>query len=261
MAYIKKIVMHGFKSFARKTEIPFDKGINVIIGPNGSGKSNISDAICFALGRLSVKSMRAEKAKNLIFMGSKYNKPAKEAAVEIVFDNSDKAFAIDKIEVSIKRDVRKNGISTYRINGETKTRAEVIETLWQAGIDPYGFNIILQGQIQSIVRMHPEERRKIIGEVAGISVYEWRKEKSLKELEKTENRLKEIFTILRERTFYLNNLEKERAQAQRYKELQETARRAKATIIHKKFEDKRKEVLVLQKAIEEKFTQRDKKQE
>src|SRR3989344_719410 len=106
MAHIKKIVMHGFKSFAKKTEIPFDKGINVIIGPNGSGKSNVADALCFALGRLSIKSMRAEKAKNLIFMGSKYMKPAKEAEVEVIFDNSDRAFSIDSDELILKRVVR-----------------------------------------------------------------------------------------------------------------------------------------------------------
>src|SRR3989338_5370960 len=106
MAHIKKLVIHGFKSFAKRTEIPFDKGINIIIGPNGSGKSNISDAICFALGRLSVKSMRAEKSSNLIFMGSKYVKSAKEAFVEIVFDNSDKSFALDAGEVVLRREIR-----------------------------------------------------------------------------------------------------------------------------------------------------------
>src|SRR3989344_4428569 len=114
MAHIKKLVMHGFKSFAKKTEIPFNNGINVIIGPNGSGKSNISDAICFALGRLSVKSMRAEKAKNLIFMGSKYIKPAREAFVEIVFDNSDKTFAMDMDEVTLSRAVKHNGQGVYK---------------------------------------------------------------------------------------------------------------------------------------------------
>lgn len=261
MAHIKRLVIHGFKSFARKIEIPFDKGINVVIGPNGSGKSNISDAICFALGRLSIKSMRAEKSKNLIFMGSKYEKPAREASVEIVFDNLDRTFGIDKDEVSLKRIVRINGQGIYKINDETKTRVEVIEILGQAGIDPYGFNIILQGQIQSIVRIHPEERRKIIGEVAGISVYEWRKEKSLKELEKTEERLKEISTILRERTAYLNNLEKEKAQAQRYQESQLTVKRAKASILKKKHDEKKREIDSLVKAIEEKIDQKDKKQE
>lgn len=261
MAHIKKLVIHGFKSFAKKTEIPFDKGINVVIGPNGSGKSNISDALCFVLGRLSVKSMRAEKAKNLIFMGSKYMRPAREASVEIVFDNSDGAFALDSKEIILQRIVRLKGQSIYKINGEAKTRAEIIETLGQAGIDPYGYNIILQGQIQAIVKMHPEERRKIIGEVAGISVYEWRKEKSLKELEKTDARLKEIGTVLRERTAYLNNLEKEKAQAQRYKELQLTIKRAKASILKKKHDDKIKEITSLVKTIEEKLSFKDKSNE
>lgn len=259
MAYIKRLVMQGFKSFARRTEIPFTNGINVIIGPNGSGKSNISDAICFALGRLSAKSMRAEKGSNLIFMGSKYIKPAKEAFVEIVFDNSDRAFAIEKNEVSISRVVRAKGQTVYKINEETKTRVEIIETLAQAGIDPYGFNLILQGQIQSIVRMQAEDRRKIVGEVAGISVYEWRKEKSLKELEKTEERLKEINTILRERTAQLNNLERERATAKKFKELEETVRRAKATITKKKLDEKEKEITSIVKAIEKHIEDRAKK--
>jgi chromosome segregation protein len=101
--------MHGFKSFPRKTEIPFTEGINVILGPNGSGKSNVSDALCFVLGRLSIKSMRAAKARNLIFLGTKAVGPAKEASVEIVFDNSNRTFSIDKNELSIKRTVRRSG--------------------------------------------------------------------------------------------------------------------------------------------------------
>src|SRR3990167_4717713 len=103
MAYIKKLVMQGFKSFVRKTEIHFNQGINVILGPNGSGKSNVSDALCFVLGRLSIKSMRATKAKNLIFMGNKQVAPAKEASVEMIFDNNDNSFSIDQKEISIKR--------------------------------------------------------------------------------------------------------------------------------------------------------------
>ena len=126
MVYVKKMVMTGFKSFARRTEVLFDNGVNVIPGPNGSGKSNISDALCFALGRLSIKSMRAAKAKNLLFLGSKYIKPVKEASVEIVFDNADKTFAMDKSEISLTRIVRHNGQSIYKINGETKTRADVL---------------------------------------------------------------------------------------------------------------------------------------
>ena len=233
--------MHGFKSFVRKTEIPFTPGINVILGPNGSGKSNLSDALCFVLGRLSVKSMRASKAKNLIFMGTKAVAPAKEAMVEIVFDNSNRTFSIDKDEISIKRIVRKNKQSVYKINGETKTRQSMLALLAQAGIDPYGFNIILQGEIQSLVRMHTDERRKIIEEVSGISVYELGKEKSLKELDKTESRLKEILAILRERTSYLNNLEKERQQALRFKKLEKDVKRCKASLFYQDLAKKKKE--------------------
>src|SRR3989339_1857130 len=111
MAHIKKMVMHGFKSFAQKTEVVFDEGINVVIGPNGSGKSNITDSLCFVLGRLSIKSMRAARAAHLIFSGNKDYKGANEAYVEIVFDNSDKTFALDNADIIIRRIVRKNGLS------------------------------------------------------------------------------------------------------------------------------------------------------
>ncbi|MEK6893077.1 MAG: chromosome segregation SMC family protein [Nanoarchaeota archaeon] len=258
MVFVKKMVMHGFKSFAQKTEILFDKGMNVILGPNGSGKSNISDALCFVLGRLSIKSIRAAKARHLLFMGAKYLKPAREASVELFFDNADRAFAIDKDEVIIKRAVRYNGQSIYKINGETKTRIEIIEMLAQAGIDPYGFNLVLQGQIQSIVKMHSEERRKIIEEVAGISIYESRKEKSLHELEKTDEKLKEISAILREKTAFLKNLEKERAQALRFKELETTIKKLKASIFSRKIEDKEKEIESIEKSIRAKNEQKGK---
>ncbi|MDP4039132.1 MAG: chromosome segregation SMC family protein [Candidatus Pacearchaeota archaeon] len=258
MTYIKKMVMQGFKSFAKKTEVQFDKGINIFVGANGSGKSNISDALCFVLGRLSIKSMRAAKAKNLLFMGSKSVKPSKEAYVEIVFDNQDKTFNLPNQEIVIKRIIRHNGQSIYKINNETKTRGDVIEMLAQAGIDPHGFNLILQGQIQAVVKMHSEDRRKILEEVSGISIYESRKEKSLKELEKTEARLKEISTILRERTLFLKNLERERAQALKYKELEKTIQRCKYSIFMKRITDKEKEIESVKKSISEKNKHREK---
>jgi len=252
MAYIKKLVMQGFKSFPRKTEIPFTRGINVILGPNGSGKSNLSDALCFVLGRLSIKSIRAAKASNLIFLGTKSAPPKKEAVVEIVFDNSDKTFSIDKDEISIKRTVRRNGQSIYKINNEKKTRQEIIGLLAQAGVDPSGFNIVLQGEIQNFVRMQPEERRGIIEEVSGIMIYESRKEKSLRELEKTEEKLKEVHSILRERITYLNNLEKERQQALRFKKLESDIKKFKASIIHQDLSQKNKEAENMNLNIEKK---------
>lgn len=242
MPYIKKLVLNNFKSFARELEIPFNNSMNVIVGPNGSGKSNVTDAICFVLGRLGTKSMRANKSSNLIFVGSKYIKPAHEASVKLVFDNKDGGLPFAENEVIIERVVRRNGQGIYRINNETKTRQEILELLSQTGIDPYGFNIILQGGIQNIVRMHGDERRKIIEEVAGISVYEQRKERSIHELEKTEEKLKEVSAILRERSTYLKNLEQERKQALRYKELQNSVQKFKASMLLKKTTEKKKEL-------------------
>lgn len=250
--------MKGFKSFVKQTELPFAQGINVVLGPNGSGKSNVSDALCFVLGRLSVKSMRAAKAKNLIFMGSKSASPAKEASVEIIFENQDRIFALDTNEISVKRIVRKNGQSIYKINNETKTRQDVLALLAQVGIDPNGFNIILQGEIQNFVRMHTEERRKIIEEVSGISTYESRKSKAIKELDKTEERLKEVLAVLRERTAYLNNLEKERQQALRYKKLEKDIKRYKASIIYIDLSKKKKEANRIQGDIQIKLKEIDK---
>ncbi len=261
MPYIEKLVMKGFKSFATETELPLENGMNIVVGPNGSGKSNVTDAICFVLGRLSIKSMRAAKSTNLIFSGTKSHKPAPEASVKITFNNEDKGFAIDSKQIELQRIVRRNGQGIYKINNEVKTRNEVIELLAQAGIDPHGFNIVLQGEIADVIRMNPEERRKVVEEVAGISVYETRKERSLKELEKTEEKLKEIMAILRERTAYLRNLEDERQQALKFKKLEENQKKYKASIIAKNMEGKEKEIKKVVEEIEKNIRARDKLKE
>lgn len=250
--------MRGFKSFPHETEIVLDKSMNCVVGPNGSGKSNVTDAICFVLGRLSSKSMRAAKSSNMIFAGTKIHKPANEASVELVLDNSDKRFSLVDQEVSIKRIVRRNGQSIYKLNNNVKTRQEILELLAQAGIDPYGFNIVLQGEIDSFVKMHPEERRKIIEEVAGISIYETRKQKSLRELEKTEEKLKEVSAVLRERTAYLKNLENERQQALKFKKLEETVKKCRASILKRRLDDKIKEKEVVADEISKKNNELEK---
>ncbi len=250
MPHIKKIVMHGFKSFANKTEIIFENAMNVVVGPNGSGKSNITDALCFVLGRLSIKSIRAAKAANLLFSGNKYHKPSQECIVELIFDNEDKTFPIESPELSIKRIVRKNGQSVYKINNKIKTRQELLEILAQAGIDPNGFNIVLQGEIASLIKLSPDERRKIIEEVAGISIYETRKQKSLRELEKTDEKLNEVSAILKERNSYLRNLEKERQDALNYQKLEQTIKQCKATILNKGIQEKNKQIMIIKDQIE-----------
>lgn len=250
MAHLKKLVLQGFKSFARRTEIPLENSMNVIVGPNGSGKSNITDALCFVLGRMSIKSIRAAKAANLLFSGNKQYKGSNEAIVELVFDNQDRAFTIDTNEIAIKRIVRRNGLSIYKINEEVRTRQELIELLAQAGIDPNGFNIVLQGEIAHLIKLSSEERRKILEEVAGISIYESRKVKSLQELEKSDEKLKEVSAVLREKNAYLRNLEKERQDALNYQKLDQTIKKCKATIFSKTIKEKEKEVWAMDKLVE-----------
>lgn len=258
MTYIKKLHLRGFKSFAKPTDILFDKGMNVIIGPNGAGKSNLIDAICFVLGRLKVRSMRATKSANLIYDGGKENKPAQNAKVSMVFDNAGKIFSLPTTEVEISRLVKRDGTSTYKINGETKTRQEVIELMAQVGIDAEGFNIILQTEISNIIAMHPEDKRKIIEEAAGINVYEERKEKALHEFEKTEEKLKEVKTILTARSAYMKNLEQEKAQAEKYENLKRSVRIDKACLIMKCINEKKSEVDKILKKVDEKKEQLNK---
>ena len=186
MTYITKMFLKGFKSFAKPTELEFGKGFSTIIGPNGSGKSNISDGICFVLGKISAKSMRAEKSANLIFNGGKQGSPLKEAEVSIFFDNTKKEFPFDAQEIKRSRIVRQNGQSVYKINGEVRTRQQIIDALSAAKVDPDGHNIILQGDIVHFMEMKTEERREIIEEIAGISVYEDRKGKAFGELGKVD---------------------------------------------------------------------------
>ena len=238
MTIIKKMHLRGFKSFAKPTDLVFGNNFNCILGPNGSGKSNVMDALCFVLGKSSAKSMRAEKSSHLIFNGGKKGSPMKEAEVSIFFDNAQKEFPVQTSEIKISRIVRASGQSIYRINDETKTRQEVIDLLSAAKIDPDGHNIVLQGDIVGFTEMRPIERRELIEEIAGISIYEDKKEKALSELEKVEGKLAEASIILTERQTHLRELKKERDQALKFKELETRIKENKATYLNFQIKEK-----------------------
>ncbi|MBI2130127.1 AAA family ATPase, partial [Candidatus Woesearchaeota archaeon] len=245
MTKINKIVMHGFKSFAKHTELEFGEKFNCILGPNGAGKSNVLDALCFVLGKSSSKSLRAEKSSDFIYNGWKTKKASPYAEVSIYFDNSKKTFPSNEREVKISRIVKQNGQSKYKINDKTMTRQQVLDLLNMARIDPDGYNIVLQGDIVRFTEMPTEERRKIIEEIAGISVYEDKKHKAELELQKVDERLNEANVILKERETYLKELKKDRDQASKYKELNDKIRQNKATYIYIQIEreNKRKKEL------------------
>jgi chromosome segregation protein len=240
MTKINRITIHGFKSFAHKTDIPFDDKFNCILGPNGSGKSNIGDALCFVLGRLSSKSLRAEKAANLVFNGGKGKKASNSGSVEIAFCNKSNIFPVESKEVVVNRTIKNNGTSVYRINGKRKTRSEVLDLMGAAKINPEGYNIVLQGDITHFVDMPPIERRKIIEEISDVSVYEEKKHKALLELNKVEEKLQNASIILKERKTYLNELKKDRDQALKFKGLKDQIDSYKATSLHLQMEDRNK---------------------
>ena len=206
--------------------------------------SNVADSLCFVLGKSSAKSLRAERSSHLIYNGGKKHPPAKEAEVSIFFDNSKKEFPISEETVKISRIVKQSGNSVYKINDKTMTRQQVVDLLSAAKIDPDGHNIILQGDIVNFIQMRPEDRRLIIEEIAGISIYEDKKFKALQELEKVDQRVNEANIILTEREANLRELKKDRDQAKKYKDLQDRIKDNKATFLHiqiKEKEEKRNE--------------------
>ncbi len=243
---ITKLVLNGFKSFGKHTELLFGDDFNVVLGPNGSGKSNILDALCFVLGKSSSKQLRAEKSANLIYNGGKTKQPAKEAEVSIVFDNRQKVFPVEEDEVKLTRIVRADGAGKYKINGKTKTRQEILELMSAAKINPDGYNIILQGDITRLVTMSPIELRQLIEEIAGIGAYEEKKQQALNELEKVGGKLNEAEIILKERESYLKDLKKDRDQALKYKDLNDKIKQNKASHLKRQLNKKGDELKKLE---------------
>ena len=238
MTQINKLVMQGFKSFAKRTELPFSKRFNMVLGANGSGKSNILDGLCFVLGRLSSKDLRTDKLSHLIYNGGKAKQPAGKGEVCIFFDNSNKVFPVEENVIKLSRIVKPSGQSVYKINDKTRTRQEILDMMALAKINPNGYNIVLQGDINHFVEMSSEERRQVVEEIAGIGVYEDKKKKALAELERVETRIREAEILLEERKTHLKELKKDRDQAVKYRELSEKIKQYKATYVNLRIKSK-----------------------
>ncbi len=232
MTKINRITIQGFKSFAHKTDIHLGDRYNCILGPNGSGKSNVGDALCFVLGRLSAKSMRAEKAANLIFNGGKKHKAGSAGTVEIEFCNKNNVFPVEDAHLTVSRTITKSGSSIYKINNKKHTRTQILDMLSQGRINPEGYNIILQGDITRFVDMPGSQRRQIIEQISDISHYEEKKRKAMLELNKVEEKLGNAEIILKERRAYLKELKKDRDQALKFKEVKDKIDQSRATHLH-----------------------------
>ena len=227
MVIFEKVVIHGFKSFARKTVIPLYTGFNAVIGPNGSGKSNVTDALVFVLGRNS-RSMRAGRMHHVIYNGGHGRTPADYAKVELYIDNRDKSVADIDEQILISRKVNRNGTSYYRLNGKMSTRGEIVELLMKCGVDSDGNSFIQQGDVTNIITMKPKERREIIDDVAGVKEYNEKKEKASLELGDAERNCEDAKIILDQKKEYVERLRNERDNAIKVKEIEDSLDKARA---------------------------------
>lgn len=203
---LNKLEIHGFKSFADKTELVFDKQFSVIVGPNGSGKSNISDAIRWVLGEQSAKSLRGSKMEDVIFTGTENSKPMNYSKVAITFDNAEGMLPVDYKEVVVSRKVFRDGDSEYTINKNNCRLKDIRELFMDTGVGKEGYSIISQGRIDEILSSRPEERRLIFDEASGVAKLKYNKEEASKKLQRTLDnltRIKDIINQLKDRTVYL----------------------------------------------------------
>lgn len=247
--HIKDIELRNFKSFGKRAKISFFDDFTTISGPNGSGKSNIIDAILFVLGLSSSKMMRAERLTDLIYNVN--GKNPDHAEVTIKFDNTDREFPMDQDVVKVKRRIQRTEAgyySNYYLNDKSCNLGELRTHLSKSKIFPEGYNVVVQGDINKIIRMSATERRKVIDEIAGVAEFDDKKERSLKELETVRERIDRAEILLSEVSSRLDQLAEEKEQALKYKALRDEKRRYEAfTLLSKRKSVNRK----LKKVIKE----------
>lgn len=219
--YLKELTINGFKSFAKKSDLGFSVPITAIVGPNGSGKSNVAESFRFVLGEQSVKSMRGKKGEDLIWGGSEKVSRGNRAAVELVFDNSEKKFALDFDEVKIERIVHRDGQNEYKLNGSQVRLKDIHELLANANIGSTGHHIISQGEADRVLSAAPKERREMIEDALGLKVYQLKKHEADRKLNKTQENILQVESLRREAAPHLKYLKKQVERAERSIEVQE----------------------------------------
>ena len=220
---LKKLILHGFKSFADRTEFAFDAPITGVVGPNGCGKSNVVDGFKWVLGEQSAKSLRGDAMLDVIFNGSGGRKPANMAEVVLVFDNPKKddgtrTLALDLDEVAVGRRLYRDTTSEYTINNGTSRLKAIRELFMDTGVGVDAYSVIEQGRVAALLEANPEERRLIFEEAAGISKFKQRKKESQRKLEKVDQNLLRVNDIVEEVEKRLRSVKVQAGKARNYKE-------------------------------------------
>ncbi|SSY80596.1 chromosome segregation protein SMC [Alysiella crassa] len=216
------IKLAGFKSFTDPTTIHVPSQLVAVIGPNGCGKSNVIDAVRWVLGEASAKQLRGESMQDVIFNGAATRRPAPRASVELVFDNSDHSLqgAWGQYgEIAIKRQLTRQGESSYFINNQSVRRRDITDLFLGTGVGARGYAVIEQGMITRIIEACPEELRAYIEEAAGVSKYKERRRETETRLKDTREHLQRLADLQTELARQVEKLEKQAATAAQYQEL------------------------------------------
>src|SRR2546421_11039294 len=217
--HLQSLELFGFKSFADKTLFNFHEGVTAIVGPNGCGKSNVLDAVRWALGEQSAKSLRGDEMADVIFNGADTRKPVGFAEVSVTFTDCAEELGIEWHDVRVTRRVYRDGNSEYLLN-KTQCRLRDIQSLFaDTGIARAAYSMMEQGRIDMILSSRPEDRRAVFEEAAGITKYKTQKREALRKLEATEANLLRIGDIIKEVKRQIGSLQRQAGKARRYQTL------------------------------------------
>ncbi|HEM2582519.1 TPA: chromosome segregation protein SMC [Streptococcus suis] len=217
--YLKSIEMQGFKSFADKTKVVFDRGVTAVVGPNGSGKSNITESLRWALGESSAKSLRGGKMPDVIFSGTESRKALNYASVVVTLDNSTGFIANKQKEIKVERHIYRSGDNEYLIDGQKVRLRDIHDLFMDTGLGRDSFSIISQGRVEAIFNSKPEERRAIFEEAAGVLKYKTRKKETESKLAQAQGNLDRLDDIIYELDNQVKPLEKQAQTAKKFLEL------------------------------------------
>ena len=235
---LKRLEAYGFKSFADRIEIEFDRGVTAVVGPNGSGKSNITDAVRWVLGEQNVRSLRGMKAEDIIFTGSDSRRASGVAEVALTFLN-DGDMPVDFSEVVVTRRLFRTGESEFYINKTRCRLKDIYALIADTGLGHDGLSVISQNKIDEILNSRPEERRLFFEETAGITKYRDRKRESVRKLEAAEQNLTRVADIQQEIKNQLEPLEREAARTRQYQAWQGELCRCRITALYRRQERSR----------------------
>ena len=217
--HLQSLELFGFKSFADKTVFNFHEGVTAIVGPNGCGKSNVLDAVKWALGEQSAKSLRGDEMADVIFNGADTRKPVGFAEVSLTFTDCAEEFGIEWHDVRVTRRVYRDGNSEYLLN-KTPCRLRDIQSLFaDTGIARTAYSMVEQGRIDMILSSRPEDRRAVFEEAAGVTKYKTQKREALRKLEATEANLLRIGDVIKEVKRQIGSLQRQAGKARRYQAL------------------------------------------